>query len=120
MKQMDSLIAGLKTLYNQQGQTGKFIIAGIALVVLCCLCSIPLGIFPSRNSSNVLPTAYPLPSTGITATPTPLYGYDLATFTPFPTFPSSTSPPTLTRPPTETATATQAIPTSTIIIIPTS
>ena len=121
MEQINSFILRLKTLYSQQGRTGKILFPSLFLLASCCLCSLLISLFSSglRNSPNPVPSPVVLPSVGVAATPTALFSF--ASLTPFsvPTLPPSTALPTLTPPPTETATSTQTVPTATGTPLPT-
>ena len=123
MKQINSFLSALTRNYSQQGQIGKILFPGLILFVFCFLCSILISLFPlaSRNSPTAVPSPNILPSTGIVATPTPLFNFGPVTFTPFtiPTLPTSTALPTLTSPPTGTETPTQTAPTATATPLPT-
>ena len=111
---VSSFFAALRTAYLQQGQLGKVLIPG-AVLVICCLCLIPISLLPLRPRSTALPSPVVLPGEG-TATPTSLFAFP--TFTPlltstafvptaFPTFtssPTGTNTPTRTLPPPATPT----------------
>jgi|SRR5215216_1720416 len=118
-KQIRSFLAALQTTYNQQSQLGKILIPGLFLFVFCCLCSVLIGLFPSRNSPASVPSPNIVPTTSTQPTPTALFEFEFPTFTPFPTLPPSTALPTLTPPPTGTATLTSTAPTTTVTLIPT-
>ena len=121
MKQINSLVSALTRIYSQQGQIGKILFPGLILLMFCFFCSILISLFQlaSRNSSTAVPSPIVLPSVGIGPTPTPLFNFGLATFTPFPTFPVPSVLPTLTSPPTGTLLPTQTIPTATGTPLPT-
>ena len=120
MEQINSFILRLKTLYSQQGRTGKILLPSLVLLASCCLCSLSISLFSSGlRNSPITPGPNVLPSVGIAATPTALFNFDFATFTPFPTLPPSTALPTLTPLPTETPTSTQTVPTATGTPLPT-
>ncbi|HEU0295862.1 MAG TPA: lamin tail domain-containing protein [Anaerolineales bacterium] len=119
MEKLDSFISGWKEIYNQQGTAAKAILLGFSLLALCCLCSILAGLFRSPNSSNGMPSPYVMPSAGIMATPTALFNFGQETFTPFPTFPTSTGLPITPQPPTETPTLTPTVPAATATLTPT-
>jgi hypothetical protein len=123
-KQLNAILSALKTTYNQQGQTGKILLAFLLLFVFCCLCAIPIGLFSSRTPSTAIPSPDLFPTSGTQVTPTPLFDFDFPTFTPFPTltFSVPTTFPTFTPPPTGSPTSTQIVPptaTGTPIPIPT-
>ena len=128
MNQINSLLSGLKTAYNRQGQTVKILIPALFLFVFCCLCSITFSLFPGRSASSPPPTPNVLPTDGAQPTPTALFDFDfptltpLPTFTPFPTLPPPSALPTLTSLPTETQTLTPSpgAPTATGTPLPTS
>jgi hypothetical protein len=105
-RQINSFFSGLIESYNRQGRTGKIIIPGLFLLVLCCLCSITINLLRPRTSPIAAPSPFVFPSQGVLATPTALFNFGGATFTPFPTFPAPTPLPTFTPPPTATETAT--------------
>ena len=116
---INSFLATLKTAYSQQGQVGKILLPALLVLVFCCLCSILVSLFPSRNSPNPIPSPNGFPSPGNQPTPTALFDFDFPTFTPFPTFPPPTAFPTLTPLPTGSPTATQLLPTATGTPLPT-
>lgn len=119
MEQINSFILRLKTLYSQQGRTGKILFPSLFLLVFCCLCSVLVSVLRPLNSPNPVPSPVVLPSAGVAATPTALFSF--ASLTPFsvPTLPPSTALPTLTPPPTESPTSTQIVPTATGTPLPT-
>src|SRR5690349_15308535 len=121
VKQINSFLSGLKTTYRQQGWTGKILVPGLFLLLLCFLCSILLSLFPFRSLTSAENTPRPdvLPSAVSGATPTALFNFGLETFTPFPTLSAPSALPTTTNPPTETQTPTQTIPTPTVTPLPT-
>jgi len=121
VKQINSLLSALKTTYSQQGWTGKILVPGLFLLLLCFLCSMLISLFPlmSRNPSNTTPSPNVLPSAGIGPTPTALFNFGSMTFTPFPTLSAPSALPTVTNLPTEMQTPTQAIPTATVTPLPT-
>jgi hypothetical protein len=124
-KRVNAFLSPLKTIYNQQGQTGKILLAMLFVFVFCCLCSVPLSVlrFRSRVAATPVPSPNVFPTiAGTEPTPTSLFDFDFPTLTPFPTltFSVPTAFPTLTPPPTgsptstsipSTATATQQPPT---------
>ncbi len=114
MDQINVFLSRLRSSYSQQGQAIKILIPALLLLVLCCLCIIPISLLRQR-SPNVFPSPSIPTSDGTAATPTALFDFDFPTFTPFPTSTSFTpSPfPTLTPPPTGTQTLTRAAPTAT-------
>ena len=120
-EQVNSFLSTLKTVYSQQGQTGKILFASLFLLAFCCLCVTPIGLIASRRSPTVVASPVLLPGDGIQSTPTPLFNFDFPTFTPFPTSTLflPTAFPTFTPLPTETQTATQVAATATILFIPT-
>lgn len=118
-EQLTSSLSAWKTIYSQQGWIGKILFPGVILLGFCFLCSILISLLSTRNSSNVVPSPIILPSVGIGPTPTPLFNFGLATFTPFPTFPAPSALPTMTSLPTATETATQAVPAATGTPLPT-
>ena len=123
-EKVNSFFAGLRTAYLQQGQLGKVLIPG-ALLVLCCLCLVPIPFLRALNPSSPVPTPIILPSEPTEATPTSLFAF--STFTPFPTstsflptaFPSFTPSPTGTNTPTQTIPAATATPLPTATPVPT-
>jgi len=54
MKYLDSLFLRWKTVYRQQGKSGKLLIAGLSLLVFSFLWVIPVHLFRSPNSPMVL------------------------------------------------------------------
>ena len=118
-EKMNSFLASLRTAYLQQGQAGRILLPGLALLVVCCLCLIPLSLLPLRARSNVLPSPVVLPGEGTAATPTSLFAFP--TFTPFLTLTSfvPTAFPTFTPSPTGTITPTRTIPPATETPLPT-
>jgi len=121
MEQLNSFLSRLKTMYDQQGQLGKMLLPAGFLLGFCCLCSIFTSVFPlgARGRSTPIPSPNIFPTQGTAATPTPLFNFGGATFTPFPTFPGPTPFPTLTPVPTGSPTATQIVPTDTQPPLPT-
>jgi hypothetical protein len=120
-RQINASLSALKTAYEQQGQLGKLVLPGLALLMLCCLCMIPIGVLSlrSRNPPTATPNPSLVPTAGAQASPTSLFNFP--TLTPLP---SSTafvpSPfPTLTPAPTGTATPISPSPTVTATAIPT-
>ena len=117
MRQVNSFLDELRKAYLQQGQVTRILLSVSVLILFCCLCSILIALFRPRNSANAVPSPVVLPTQGTLATPTPLFGFDFPTFTPFPTltpfvptpFPTVTPLPTFT----ETQTPTQIPPTAT-------
>jgi hypothetical protein len=118
-KQVNSFLSSLKKIYSQPGQTGAKLVPVVFLLVICCLCSLSLSLLRSRNSPGVTPSPNILPTQGTGPTPTALFNFGGATFTPFPTLPGPTPFPTLTPSPTGSPTATQIVPTETDTPIPT-
>jgi hypothetical protein len=118
-KQINSFLSALKTTYSQQGQISRIVIPGLFLLVICCLCSVTVNLLRPRNSPGVSPSPNIFPTQGNGPTPTPLFNFGGATFTPFPTFPGPSPFPTLTPAPTGSPTATQVVPTATETLIPT-
>jgi hypothetical protein len=121
MKQINSLVSALTRIYSQQGQIGKILFPGLILLLFCFFCSILISLFQlaSRNSSTAVSSPIVLPSVGIGPTPTPLFNFGLATFTPFPTFPAPSALPTLTIAFTATVIPTPTAPTATGTALPT-
>ena len=117
----NSFLAALKAAYLQQGQLGRILLPGLALLGFCCLCAILIPLLRLRPSAGPVPGPIVLPNEGTQATPTPLFDFDFPTFTPFPTSTSfvPTAFPTLTPSPTETQTPTQTIPAATVTPLPT-
>lgn len=115
---MNSFFAALRTAYLQQGQAGRILIPGLALLVMCCLCLIPISLLPLRARSNVPPSPVVSPGEG-TATPTSLFAFP--TFTPFLTSTpfAPTAFPTFTPSPTGTITPTRTLPPATETPLPT-
>ena len=120
-KQITSFLSTLKTTYDQQSQLGKILLPGIFLVVFCCFCSVLASLLPLRNSPTPAPSPNLLPTEGAQATPTPLFNFNLPTFTPFPTqtFFVPSPFPTATPSPTATVTSTPLVPTATATLPPT-
>jgi hypothetical protein len=120
LEQINSFLSTLITSYRQQGPIIRVLIPALSLLAFCCLCSVLIPLLPSRNPSNVLPSSTVFPTDGTQATSTPLFGFDFATFTPFPTLTSfvPTAFPTLTPSPTGTQTPTRSVPTATGTSIP--
>jgi hypothetical protein len=122
VNQLNSFLSALKAAYNQQGQVGKLLLPGLALLIFCCLCSVTFSLFRSgsRNSpATIVPSLIVLTTEGTQATPTALFDFDFPTFTPFPTLPFATALPTLTPLPTLTASPTQPVPAATGTSLPT-
>lgn len=117
-KEINSLLSSLKTTYSQPGQIGAKLVPVLFLFVICCLCSVTVSLFQSRNSPGVTPSPniFPTQETGVT--PTPLFNFGGATFTPFPTLPGPTPFPTFTPSLTSTETAIPVVPTATETAIP--
>lgn len=122
-RQINTFLSALKTTYNQQGQLGKILLPGLALLMFCCLCLGLISVLParSRNPSTVVPSPDLFPTGGAEASPTPLFNFNFPTFTPFPTstFFVPSPFPTATPAPTETETATPLVPTATATLLPT-
>ena len=120
-KQINASFSALKTIYNQQGQTGRILLVFLFVLPLCCLCPLLVSLpsLRARDLTTVVPSPVILPSQEGGATPTALFDFDFPTLTPFPTQPFSTALPTLTSPPTETASPTQVAPTATATALPT-
>ena len=118
-KQVSLFLSTLKTAYNQQGQAGKILLPGLAVLMFCCCCSVLISVFPARlrNPSTAVPSPNPFPTGAAAATPTPLFNFPFPTFTPFPTstFFVPSPFPTLTPAPTGTVTPTAPSPTATLI-----
>ena len=116
---MSSFFAALRTAYLQQGQAGRILLPGLALLVICCLCLIPISLLPLRARSNVPPSPVVLPGEGTAATPTSLFAFP--TFTPFLTLTpfAPTAFPTFTPSPTGTITPTRTFPPATETPLPT-
>ena len=116
MRQGSSFLAALRTAYLQQGQPGRILIAGASLLVLCCLCSIPISWLALRGPSGAVPSPVVLPTQ---ATPTGLLAFP--TFTPILSATSfiPTAFPTFTPSPTGTHTPTRTIPPATATPLPT-
>jgi hypothetical protein len=118
-KEINSLLSSLQTTYSQPGQIGRKLIPVLFLLVICCLCSVTLRVFQPRNSPAVTPSPNLFPTQGTGPTPTPLFNFGGATFTPFPTLPGPSPFPTLTPSLTSSPTATQTAPTATETLIAT-
>lgn len=112
-KQINSFLSTLRTTYSQQGQTGRILIPALFLFVICCLCSITINLLRPRDTVSGTPSPNLFPTQGGGPTPTPLFNFGGATFTPFPTFPGPTPFPTLTPSLTGSPTATVIAPTAT-------
>jgi hypothetical protein len=112
-KEIDALLSALKTTYSQPGQVGAKLVPILFLLVICCLCSVTINLLRPRNSLGVTasPNIFPTQVTG--PTPTPLFNFGGATFTPFPTFPGPTPFPTFTSSSTGTQTLTPVASTAT-------
>ena len=119
IEKINSFLSTLNRMYSQQGRTGKILWPSLFLLAFCCLCSILISLLPSPNPADVVPSPSVFPSAGTQVTPTALFNFDFATFTPFPTLPPSTAFPTLTPAPTGTPAPTQTVPTETSTSIPT-
>ena len=119
-EQINSFFSTVITTYRQQRQIVQVLIPALFLLAFCCLCSLVIPLLPSRNPSNILPSPNVFPTDGTQATPTRLFDFDFATFTPFPTltFFAPTAFPTLTPSSTGTQTPTQSVPTATETSIP--
>lgn len=119
-KQLSSFISALKAIYDQPGQTGAKLVPVLFLLVICCLCSVSISLLRPRNSPSVTssPNIFPTQATA-GPTPTPLFNFGGATFTPFPTIPGPSPFPTFTPRPTESPTATQIVPSATLTTVPT-
>ena len=116
-KQISAFLDPWIASYRQQGPVVKVVIPALLLLVLCCICSIPVSLLP-RGSSNELSSPVVFPTDGTQTTPTSLFSF--ATFTPFPTQTSfvPTAFPTLSPAPTGTHTLTPSVPTATATSIP--
>jgi hypothetical protein len=117
-KQIKSILSALKVTYSQQGQIGSIVIPALFLFVICCLCSVTINLLQSRNAPGVTPSPSIFPTQGTGPTPTALFNFGGATFTPFPTFPGPTPFPTFTSSPTGSPTVTQIVPTETLTPVP--
>lgn len=114
----------MKEKYGQQGQAVKILIPSLAFLLFCCLCSIPLGLFPlrSRNVPGITPGPVLPTAAGTQPTPTALFGFGS---TPFPTLaapsalPTTPGPPTWTPAPTSTPVPTSTLPPATSTPLPT-
>ena len=120
-KQINASLSALKTIYSQEGQTGRILLVFLFALPFCCLCpvlvSLPSLWTPDPTTAVSSPVILPSQEGG--ATPTALFDFDFPTLTPFPTQPFSTALPTLTSPPTGTASPTQVPPTATETALPT-
>lgn len=119
MEQINAFLSTLKTIYNQQGQTGRILFPGMFLFAFCCLCSILFRLLPlgSRNASQMTPSPIIYPTLGTQATPTALFNFGA---TPFPTLVAPSPLPTTPAPSTVTPVPTPVVPTSTATMLPTS
>jgi hypothetical protein len=115
LEQIKSFLSPLMTSYRQQGQVIRVLIPALFVLVFCCLCAVLIPLLPSRTPANVPPSPDIFPTDGTQATSTPLFGFDIPTFTPFPTLTSfvPTAFPTLTPSATGTQTPTGSVPTAT-------
>lgn len=121
-KQVNASLAALRAAYDQQGQTGKILVAALLVFGLCCLCAVPLGLLPGLRgggSATAVPSPVLFPTQQGGPTPTALFDFDFPTFTPFPTLPFATALPTLTSPPTTTPLPTSTAPPATGAALPT-
>ena len=120
-KQVNASLSALKTIYNQQGQTGRILLVFLLMLPFCCLCPVLVSLpsLTGRSPETAGPSPVILPSQEGGATPTALFDFDFPTLTPFPTQPFATALPTLTSPPTGTASPTQNAPTATGTALPT-
>lgn len=120
-KQVNASLSTLKTIYNQQGQTGRILLVFLLVLPFCCICPVLVSLpsWVAGSPATVIPSPVLLPSQEGDATPTALFDFDFPTLTPFPTQPFSTALPTLTSPPTGTATPTEVRPTATGTPLPT-
>lgn len=120
-KQVNASLATLKTIYNQQGQTGRILLVFLLVLPFCCICPVLVSLpsWGAGSPATVIPGTVVLPSQEGGATPTALFDFDFPTLTPFPTQPFSTALPTLTSPPTWTASPTEVGPTATGTALPT-
>lgn len=107
MKYIRSFVDWWKRTFNKQGRIGKIIFSCLSLFVLCCLCSIPVGLFAPSSSTQSAPTAPTLLPVLVSDTPT------IASTTP--TVQTDTPTPQEITP-TETPTA---LPTETQPVLPT-
>jgi hypothetical protein len=118
MKQINSFLLTLRTIYSQQGQIGKILLPGVLVLLFCCLCSALVAVFRPRNSPAAVPSPMIFPTLGNVVTPTALFSFG----SPFPTLivptalPTTPSPATLTPAPTQTTVPTA---TSTLTLSPT-
>ena len=116
---MNSFLAELRAAYLRQGQLVRILIPGSFVLLFCCLCSILIPGLRLRGSPSPVPSPVVFPTEGTQATPTPLFGFEFSTFTPFPTstlFVPTTFP---TFTPTRTHTPTQTRPAATFTPVPT-
>src|SRR5688572_27778125 len=88
LEQINSFLSPLITSYRQQGQLIRVLIPALFVLVFCCLCAVLIPLLPSRTPSNVPPSPGIFPTDGTQVTSTPLFGFDIPTFTPFPTLTS--------------------------------
>jgi hypothetical protein len=118
VEQVNLFFSTLKEKYGQQGQTVKFLIPSLSLLLFCCLCSIPLGLFPlrSRNVPEITPGPILPTAAGTQPTPTALFNFGL---TPFPTLGAPSALPTTPGPPTWTPAHTPTIAPATATSVPT-
>ena len=113
-KELNSFLSAMKTIYSQPGQTGAKLVPVLFVLVICCLCSLTLSVLRPRNSPVITPSPSVFSTLGTPQdTPTSLFNFGGATFTPFPTLPVPTPFPTFTPSPPSTETATQIVPTVT-------
>src|SRR5512145_2536832 len=112
-KQLDSFLSSLKTTHSQPGQIGPKLVPVLFLLVICCLCSVTFSLLRPGNAPAITPSPSIFPTQGTGPTPTPLFNFGGATFTPFPTLPGPTPFPTFTPSSTGSPTATQVTPTVT-------
>ena len=120
-KQVRASLSALRTIYNQQGQTGRILLVFLFALPFCCICPLLVSL-PSLgrgDASTAVPSPVLFPSQDGVATPAALFDFDFPTLTPFPTQPFSTALPTLTSPPTGTASLTPPAPTATGTALPT-
>lgn len=120
-KQVRASLSALRTIYNQQGQTGRILLVFLLALPFCCICPLLVSLPSLRGQgpATAVPSPVLFPSQEGGATPTPLFDFDFPTLTPFPTQPFSTALPTLTSPATETASPTSIPPTATGTSLPT-
>lgn len=117
MEQLNSVITTLKTMYAQQGQTGKILIPSLGLLMFCCLCVFLFGLLPGvRSAPGITPSpVIPTPA-GTQPTPTALFGFGS---TPLPTLVAPSPLPTTPVPATATLVPTQTVPPPTVTLFPT-